>query len=136
MRNNFVLILVISSLIATINCSLIRQRTKRNPDGFLDTIKTGLIEFGVNTKNVFDKGYEETKNLFSSERKVGDYRINEFNVRTGFGSIVSSQETEGQQIETATNRTKRELKEEEKDEEKIDELPDDHNEEEQNKSEG
>lgn len=129
------LIFAISSLIVTIDSSSIRQRTKRNTDRFMDTIKTGLIDLGVGTKNVFVKGYEETKNLFSSDRKVGDYQLDKFNVRTGFNYTADSQETKNLQIESETNLTKREQKGEEKDEEKIDELPDGYERDEQNKSE-
>ncbi|XP_070502107.1 uncharacterized protein [Chironomus tepperi] len=135
MKNYFVLIFVISSLIITIDCSSISHRTKRSPDGFMDKLKTGLIDLGVGTKNVFVKGYEETKNLFSSDRKVGDYVLNDINVRSNFNSIRDSQESEGQKIESSTIRTKREVKGEKEDEEKIDELPDDHESEEQSKSE-
>ena len=126
MRNYFVLIFVISTLIITINCSSINHRIKRNPQGFLDKVKTGLIDFGVGAKNVFSKGIEETKNIFSSERKVGDFVLNDINVRSNFNSTDDSEETEGQQIESSTIRTKRELKGDKDEDEKIDELPVDH----------
>jgi len=135
MRNYFVLIFLISTLAITINCSSISHRTKRNPQGFLDKVKTGLVDFGSGTKNFFVKGFEETKNIFSSDRKVGDYVLNDINVRSNFNYTSDSQEAEGQQIESATIRTKREIEREEE-EENIDELPDDHEGDEQNKSEG
>lgn len=131
MRNYFVLFFLISTLVITINCSSISHRTKRNPQGFLDKVKTGLVDFGSGTKNFFVKGYEETKNLFSSERKVGDYVLNDINVRSNFNYTSDSQEAEGQQIESASIRAKRDLEEDD-----IDELPDDHEGDEQNKSEG
>lgn len=135
MRNCFVLIFVISTLTITINCSSISHRTKRNSQGIIDKVKTGLIDFGVGTKNLITKGYEETKNIFSSDRKVGDYILNDINVRSNFNH-TDIQEATDQQIESVTIRTKREQKWEKEENEKIDELPDDHEGEEQNKSEG
>jgi hypothetical protein len=94
-----------------------------------------LVDFGAGTASFFVKGYEETKNLFAADRKVGDYVLNDINVRSNFNYTDVSQEEEGQQIDSSTIRTKREIKQEEE-VENIDELPDDHEGEEQNKSEG
>lgn len=46
-------------------------------------VKEGVKNFGNKVSGVAVQGYEEFKNLFSSKRKVGDYRINQLDVRFG-----------------------------------------------------
>lgn len=44
-------------------------------------VKDGVRSFGSTVSNVATKGYEELKNLFSSDRKVGDYQLQTIDVR-------------------------------------------------------
>lgn len=44
-------------------------------------VKDGVRSFGSKVSGVAVKGYEELKNLFSSDRKVGDYQLQNIDVR-------------------------------------------------------
>lgn len=44
-------------------------------------VKDGVKSFGSKVGDVASKGYEEFKNLFSSNRKVGDYVANNIDIR-------------------------------------------------------
>lgn len=60
------------------------KRSKRSPqDGFFSKVKTGFTSIVSDVKRYTNKGVEEVKNLFSSDRKVGDYRIDQLDVRFG-----------------------------------------------------
>lgn len=88
MKKSLILIFVILNIVVAINCysieekELNRERRSDNED-FFSKLKTGISNFGSSAKKLFVKGYEETKNLFSSERKVGDYILGDINVRFG-----------------------------------------------------
>jgi len=88
MKKNLILIFVILNIIVGINCysiegkELNRERRSDNED-FFSKVKTRISNFGSSAKKLFVKGYEETKNLFSSERKVGDYTLGNIDVRFG-----------------------------------------------------
>ena len=86
MKKSLILIFVILNIIAAISCYSIEgkelNRKRRSDDeGFFSKVKSGLSNFGSKSKKFFVKGYEETKNLFSSERKVGDYILGDIDVR-------------------------------------------------------
>jgi hypothetical protein len=106
MKNSLIIIFVILNIIAAINCYSIEgkelNREKRSDDeGFFSKIKTGVTNFGSKTKKFFVKGYEETKNLFSSDRKVGDYTLGEIDVR------FDGEDDEDDNSTTIAPRTKR-----------------------------
>ncbi|KAL7029148.1 hypothetical protein ACKWTF_006122 [Chironomus riparius] len=65
-------------------------------------VKSGITDFGSKTKKFFVKGYEETKNLFSSERKVGDYTLGDIDVR------FDGDDEEADNSTTVATRRKRE----------------------------
>lgn len=44
-------------------------------------VKDGVRSFGSKVSSVATKGYEELKNLFSSDRQVGDYQLDKIDVR-------------------------------------------------------
>jgi hypothetical protein len=75
-------------VIISVNCHFIthdtESRAKRSPEeGFFSKAKSGISQFGSSVKNTAVKGYEEVKNLFSKDRKVGDYVLNNIDVRFG-----------------------------------------------------
>lgn len=74
-----------------------------NPSTY-EKVKSGVKSVGNKVSNFFVTGYEETKNLFSSKRKVGDYTINKLDVRIDQDEISNSEVNE--------KRTKREEKNE------------------------
>lgn len=47
----------------------------------LQSLNDGVKSFGSKVSNYASKGYGEFKNLFSKDRKVGDYTINNMDVR-------------------------------------------------------
>lgn len=76
------LILLLIFCVIFVNCDVIRL--KRSPqDSFLTRAKSKIANFGSDVKNFAVKGYEETKNLFSKDRKVGDYTLDKIDVRFG-----------------------------------------------------
>lgn len=57
-------------------------RTSNDTDGLtFKKVKDGVKSLGSKVSNVASKGYEEFKNLFSRERKVGDYQLSNIDVR-------------------------------------------------------
>lgn len=59
-------------------------RLKRSPqESFFGKVKTGFTSAVSEVKRFTSKGVEEVKNLFVSDRKVGDYRIDQIDVRFG-----------------------------------------------------
>lgn len=71
-------------------------RLKRSPqESFFGKVKTGFTNAVTEVKKFTNKGVEEVKNLFSSDRKVGDYRIDQIDVRFGDedenGTIASTE---------------------------------------------
>lgn len=57
------------------------KRSKRSD--FFEKVKTGLKTAGNTVAGYAQTGYEEVKNVFSKDRKFGDYRVNQFDVRFG-----------------------------------------------------
>ena len=61
-----------------------KLRVKRSSEeGFFDKLKDGISDLASDVKRITTKGYEEVKNFFSSDRSVGDYRIDQLDVRFG-----------------------------------------------------
>lgn len=87
MQKPFVFVLIILTAIVTIKSHSLKldevQRTKRSIDdeGFFKKIKSGWSTFMEKTEKLAVESYEEVKNLFSKDRKVGDYVLNDINVR-------------------------------------------------------
>lgn len=99
MKTFLLIFLVALSAIAVINCHSIDKkvlnRVKRaDEEGFFGKVKTGLTTFGSKTKKFFVNGYEETKNLFSSDRKVGDYTADTIDIRFDDDDDDASSSTE------------------------------------------
>lgn len=59
------------------------KRSKRDFGDIMGSVKSGLKSVGSAISDFAVEGYEETKNLFSSDRKFGDYRAKQFDVRFG-----------------------------------------------------
>lgn len=57
------------------------KRSNETEEGFTHKVKSGLKSFGSKVSNVASKGYNEVLNYFSSDRKVGDYQLNNIDVR-------------------------------------------------------
>lgn len=60
------------------------HRTKRSNETEVSAfrkVKDGFKAFGSKVSNVATQGYEEIKNLFSKDRKVGDYQLGNIDVR-------------------------------------------------------
>lgn len=94
------------------------MRIKRSPqDSIFTKLKTGINNFATDVKKFTSKGVEEVKNLFSSDRNVGDYRIDQIDVRFGededengtFSVIESNNKIENPDF---VQRDKREVNEE------------------------
>jgi hypothetical protein len=92
------------------------SRVKRSPqEGFFGKVKTGFTNVVTEVKKYTNKGVEEVKNLFASDRKVGDYRIDQLDVRFGGDEDDNSTSTENfNQLENndQVQRDKREVNEE------------------------
>lgn len=59
-----------------------RSNVTADDEGFsFKKLKDGAKAIGSKVSSVAAKGYEEIKNLFSSDRKVGDYNLNKIDVR-------------------------------------------------------
>lgn len=102
------LVFVIS--LVTLNISLVccfsgnaqhfRVKRSNETEGFsFKKVKDGFKVFGSKVSDVTSKGYEEFKNLFAKDRKVGDYTINKLDVR-----VAEEEDYE----EVAVKRPKRE----------------------------
>lgn len=93
-------------------------RTKRSDeDSIFNKFKSGVANFASDVKKLTNKGVEEVKNLFSRDRNVGDYRIDQIDVRFGDddlqnASTTSAIESQNQIDEDQTQRDKREINEE------------------------
>ncbi|KAG5684714.1 hypothetical protein PVAND_013928 [Polypedilum vanderplanki] len=92
------IIIILFFVIISVNCHFINHdtitRAKRSPEeGFFAKAKSGLSQFGSDVKKVAVKGYEEVKNLFSKDRKVGDYTLDKIDVRFGDDGEEELQET-------------------------------------------
>jgi hypothetical protein len=85
-----------------IDGELSRVKRSNETEGVFKKVKDGVKSFGASVSNVAVKGYEEVKNLFSSKRKVGDYQINNIDVRT---PELEEEDYE----EAAVKKTKRDL---------------------------
>lgn len=82
-------------------------RVKRSNDTEVSTFskfKSGLKSFGNKITGTASKGYEEVKNLFSRDRKVGDYTLNQIDVR------VQEEEDYEEVAVKKPKKTKRETK--------------------------
>lgn len=77
------------------------KRSNVTEEGFMQKVKGGLKAAGSKVSNVASKGYGELKNLFSKDRKVGDYQLNNMDVR-----IAEEEDYE----EVAVKRPKRDVK--------------------------
>lgn len=74
------------SLVLSFSSDNLRVKRSNETEGytlekFKQSVKDGAKTLGTKVSNVASKGYNELKNLFSSDRKVGDYRINQLDVR-------------------------------------------------------
>lgn len=92
------------------------KRSKRDFGDIMGSVKSGLKSVGSAISDFAVEGYEETKNLFSSDRKFGDYRANQFNVRFGEDSseINSAHEQTTDNVKVSSTehlKTKREINE-------------------------
>lgn len=84
-----VLFFVLCLLVLQINssCGHIEenfQRIKRSNETEVSAfkkVKDGFKAFGSKVSNVATQGYEEMKNLFSKDKKVGDYTLGNIDVR-------------------------------------------------------
>lgn len=91
---------------------LVRVKRSNDTEGFnLQRVKDGFKFIGSKVSNVASKGYEELKNLFSTERKVGDYTLNNIDVRV---------RDEDDYEEVSVKRPKRDLKSEKLNEKGVD----------------
>lgn len=81
----FIVVLLHISLVCCFIADNDFKRMKRSNEtqGFTQKVKSGLKVVGSKVSNVAVRGYEEVKNLFSSKRKVGDYQLNNIDVRVG-----------------------------------------------------
>lgn len=92
--------------------NVVRVKRSNETEGFtLQKISDGVKSFGSRLSNVATKGYEEMKNLFSSKRKVGDYTLNNIDVR-----VRDEEDYE----EVSVKRPKRDAKLEDTDEISVD----------------
>lgn len=57
------------------------KRSNETEEGFIQKVKGGLKAAGSKVSTMASKGYGEFKNLFSKDRKVGDYQLNNMDVR-------------------------------------------------------
>lgn len=109
----FVLVICLVLLsFSCVNCfkvdsELLRVKRSNETEGFsLRKVKESVKTFGSKVSGAASKGFEEFKNLFSKERKVGDYTLNNIDVR-----IRDEEDYE----EVGVKRTKRDLEEVAKD---------------------
>lgn len=92
--------------------NVIRLKRSNDTEGnTLQKIKDGAKTIGSKVSSYATKGYEELKNLFSPERKVGDYTRNNIDVR-----VRDEEDYE----EVSVKRPKRDLKTQDIDEKSID----------------
>lgn len=95
MQKYFILIFIILTSIILVHSNSLNfdqdKRTRRE-DGFFSKVKSGFKTTAQKTGQFFEKGYEELKNLFSSERKVGDYIAQDIDVRFAFDDEESEAE--------------------------------------------
>lgn len=83
------------------------ERVRRsNDESLVDKVRTGFKNFATGVKSYTSKGIEEVKNLFSRDRNVGDYRLNQIDVR--FGDDESTTTTVEEKTEIIV-REKREI---------------------------
>lgn len=92
------------------------KRSKRDFGDIMGSVKSGLKSVGSAISDFAVEGYEETKNLFSSDRKFGDYRAKQFDVRFGEDSSeinsVHEQTTDNDKVTSTEHlKTKREINE-------------------------
>lgn len=97
------------------------KRVKRSDSDptFFQKVKSGIKSAGSSVADFFETGYEEVKNVFSSDRNYGDFTIKKIDVRFGEEDDESADLTkqiedhEKVHIETSTeidlNRPKRQL---------------------------
>lgn len=92
--------------------NVVRVKRSNDTEGFsLQKVREGVKSFGSKVSNVATKGYQELKNLFSTERKVGDYTLNNIDVR-----VRDEEDYE----EVGVKRPKRDVKQQENDEISVD----------------
>jgi hypothetical protein len=85
-----------------------RVRRGADDEGFsLKKVKDGVKSFGNKVSGVAVQGYEELKNLFSSKRKVGDYRINQLDVRFGEEETTTVEEETTTEFDVETTAEER-----------------------------
>lgn len=121
MKIQIIFVVVLCAITADAFSHRRSERVKRSPDddGVISKIKSGVGSFVGGVKNFGVKGYEEVKNLFSKNRRVGDYRLNQIDVRFGDEetTTTTSDETVAIDEENVENnpevRQKREAKKEE-----------------------
>ena len=108
----FLVLLHVSIIYSLPSDNLVRVQRGNETEGFtLQRFRDGAKSFGSKVANVATKGYEEIKNLFSTERKVGDYTLNNIDVR-----VRDEEDYE----EVGAKRPKRDVKQPENDETSID----------------
>jgi BMFP domain-containing protein YqiC len=91
----------------SVNGELTRVKRSNETEGCtLKKVKESVKSFGSKVSGVATKGFEEFKNLFSKERKVGDYTLNNLDVRV---------REEDDYEEVGVKRTRRDLEDVAKD---------------------
>lgn len=90
-----------------IDNEVVRVKRSNETEGCtLKKVKESVKTFGSKVSGVATKGYEEFKNLFSKDRKVGDYTLSNIDVR-----VREEEDYE----EVGVKKTKRDLEEVSKD---------------------
>lgn len=115
------LIISIVLIFCIVNASsLTLKRTERikrsNEDNFFNKVKSGVKNFAYGVKDITIKSVEEVKNLFSKDRNVGDYRLNQIDVRFGEDETETSETIESTSEilrEEEIKREKRDVNEQE-----------------------
>lgn len=117
MRIIFFVICVLLLHLNFVSCfspdNVIRVKRSNETEGLtLKKVKDSVKSFGSKVSGVASKGYEEFKNLFSRERKVGDYQLNNIDVR-------AQREEDDYEEVAVKKRPKRDDKSQKSDEKRI-----------------
>jgi hypothetical protein len=88
----------------------LRIKRSNETEGFsLNKLKEGAKSFGSKVSNAASKGFGEIKNLFSRDRKVGDYTLNNIDVR-----VREEEDYEEVGVKKTSGRSKREVENDER----------------------
>lgn len=93
------------------------KRLKRSELSIFQKVKSGLSTAGNSVSDFFATGYEEVKNVFSSDRQLGDYTVNKLDVRFGEdededinkNELIENHDKIHLETDTENVRSKREL---------------------------